>query len=208
MRIEKEERVDGTDYKYSSEWINKLEPLDHWKLYWFQQKWISNKIAKGSKILEIGVGSGFCANYLSSKGYIVTTFDIDPEKKPDIIGNIVQFNSILNYEAILAFEVFEHIPYDKFIATLINIRKNTNKIFFSVPINKVRLIDLEIRLPLIKRINFSIYYPIFAIKESHHFWEVGFKGYDLKRIKKDICLAGFKVLETKSYKAKMYFEIQ
>ena len=34
-------------------------------------------------VLEIGVGSGFTANYLRSRGVQVTTLDIDHEKEPD-----------------------------------------------------------------------------------------------------------------------------
>jgi len=114
MEIEKTSVDSGTTYRYSSSWIYHLESADHWYLYWHQQKLMEGELKAGDRILEIGVGSGFTANYLRSKGYDVTTLDIDEEKKPDIHANIVTYDFPKDYDHVLAFEVFEHIPFNKF----------------------------------------------------------------------------------------------
>ena len=91
-------------------------------------------VNKGETLLEIGVGSGFAANYLKSKGVHVTTLDIDKEKQPDIAANIVQYSFPNQYEHISAFEVFEHIPFMEFKNVITKIgcvcKKN---LFLSVP---------------------------------------------------------------------------
>ena len=69
-------------YIYNSAWTKKLESLEHWNYYWHQQKIMQNFVLyRGEDFLEIGVGSGFSANYCRSKGAKVTTLDIDQEKK-------------------------------------------------------------------------------------------------------------------------------
>jgi len=69
-------------FYYESEWIHKLETKEHWNSYWIQQKLIEEFVHKDENLLEIGVGSGFCSNYLKSRGFSITTLDIDKDKKP------------------------------------------------------------------------------------------------------------------------------
>ena len=85
------ETIRGVEYKYSAEWIYDLESEEHWRLYWNQQKLMQNKVSSGDNVLEIGVGSGFTANYLKSKSINVKTLDIDRGKKPDIVANLVEY---------------------------------------------------------------------------------------------------------------------
>ena len=96
----------GITYNYSSDWIYKLENELHWMYYWKQQEQLSQILHPGESILEIGVGSGFTSNYLKAKGYRVTTIDIDEEKKPDIVANIVTHNFADKFDHVIAFEVF------------------------------------------------------------------------------------------------------
>ena len=91
MHDEKKQIVNGIIYRYSTSWIYKLETEQHWRLYWHQQKLMEGKVKPGDSVLEIGVGTGFTANYLRSKGVNVTTLDIDADKKPDIVANIVTY---------------------------------------------------------------------------------------------------------------------
>jgi 16S rRNA A1518/A1519 N6-dimethyltransferase RsmA/KsgA/DIM1 with predicted DNA glycosylase/AP lyase activity len=85
------EVIDGVEYAHpSSEWTKKLEKEFHWQLYWRQQNVMNNLIQPGDHLLEIGPGSGFTTNYLRSKGIQVTTLDLNPDKKPDIVANIAQ----------------------------------------------------------------------------------------------------------------------
>lgn len=87
----KKERVRGVEYKYSAEWIYDLESEEHWRLYWTQQKLMQGKVSLGDNVLEIGVGSGFTANYLKAKGVNIKTLDIDKGKESDIVANLVEY---------------------------------------------------------------------------------------------------------------------
>ena len=87
----KSKELKNNIYKYGAEWTKHLESCDHWIFYWFQQKIMEGFINKNKSetIIEIGVGSEFTANYCRSKGFNVTTLDIDEAKKPDILANIL-----------------------------------------------------------------------------------------------------------------------
>ena len=127
-----------SNYNYSSKWILGLEQFRRWKLYWFQQKLLNNNISNNDSIAEIGVGTKFTYNYLKNKNYNVTSIDIDKEKEPDVHLNIVDCEPTeLNYDAILAFNIFEHIPYNEFLGTIEKFNlADVNKLFFSIPLNK------------------------------------------------------------------------
>ncbi len=173
------EKVNGVEYTYSSNWIKELESEEHWKLYWQQQKIMQNYLKDNDTILEIGVGTSFTANYLKSKNFSVTTFDIDKEKNPDIVGNIVEYNwNKMNFNHILAFEVFEHIPFDEFKKALIKLKKVLKRnIFISLPINEKILFELEYKIPKLQKNILRIPIAKNKITTKNHFWEIGYDKY-------------------------------
>jgi hypothetical protein len=44
----------------------------------------------------------------------VTTLDFAPGMKPDIVANMLTYEFPNQYDAVMAFEVFEHVPFEKF----------------------------------------------------------------------------------------------
>lgn len=168
----KSERVRGVNYKYSPVWTTDLESEDHWRLYWQQQKIMQHKIHPKDRVLEIGMGSGFTANYLRLKNIEVTTFDIDPGKHPDIVANLVEYQFPEHYDHILAFQVFEHIPFEEFKAVIPKIAKACKKnVFLSIPRNEMTWLHLELRLPKIDKKEFRLTSLRGRVKEPLHFWE-------------------------------------
>lgn len=79
-------------YNFSTDWIHKFENQKHWMHYWHQLNILFSHLSEGDRILEIGVGTRFTSNYLKSKGYHLTTIDIDAKKQPDIVANIVDYD--------------------------------------------------------------------------------------------------------------------
>ena len=193
------------DIAFESTWIHKLETEAHWRSYWLQQKMMQDYLEEGDKILEIGVGSGFCVNYLRSKGYKVVTLDIDEAKKPDIVANICEFELRKSYDHILAFEIFEHFPFENLFNVLTMLRNHTEKyLFLSLPESRL-ISNLNIKIPLLQPISFSIKVPNHRLPRflrkdlslnKYHHWEINYsKECSMKKIKDMFLTSGFITLK-------------
>jgi len=173
--------LDGIEYKYYGDWIHQLESKGHWILYWEQINLVLKELKKGDTLLEIGPGTGFISNYLRSKGFQVTTLDIDERKSPDIVSNIVEYDFPDKYDHILAFEVFEHIPYDKFTEILPKLKKSVRKSFFmSLPRNQKIWLAADMIIPYFRSVSFTYKAKRRKISTDTHFWELDYKNYNLK----------------------------
>ncbi|NBC82524.1 MAG: methyltransferase domain-containing protein [Bacteroidetes bacterium] len=194
-------------YNYSSEWIKKIESPDHWRLYWSQANLTLKYTKPGDRILEIGVGSGFLANYLKSWGYNVTTIDIDKDKSPDITANIVEYDFNESYDFVLAFEVFEHIPFEEFEKIAKKLKKFCKKgIIVSVPRNEKPWLEITVQTILSPR-----KYPVRLtsvrnkLTTDHHFWEIDYKKHSKKKFENVFSKNGFKKLHHESYRATQFY---
>lgn len=191
----KNEIIRGVEYKYSAEWIYDLESEQHWRLYWNQQKLMQNKVISGDKVLEIGVGSGFTANYLKTKGINVKTLDIDREKKPDIVANLVEYQFPERYDHVLAFEVFEHIPFIEFKCVIKKISDVCKKhIFLSVPRNEKVWLQVNFQLPIIGKRKFSFVTLKNKVDEPAHFWEIGDGSVSTNDFEQELFKCGLTIL--------------
>lgn len=196
-------------YNYTSDWIHKLEPEFHWRYYWHQQELISNYLQKDDKILEIGVGTRFASNYLKSRGYNVTTIDIDQNKHPDIVANIVNYEFNQKFDHILAFEIFEHIPFEDFKKTLKNISNNCSKnLFISLPRNEKVWFRLSVDLKIFQLNNFQITTKRHKIKTEFHHWEVDYKNYTKKNIIKIFNENKFSLIKHKKFYSLLFFAFE
>lgn len=149
-------------------------------------------IQAGNRVLEIGVGSGFTANYLRSKGVIVTTLDIDEDKSPDIVANVVTYDFPEQYDCVLAFEIFEHIPFQEFQSVLLNLGTSCSRyLFFSVPRNRKTVLALNVKLPKLKPISFDWKIRRGKLLEPHHFWELDHDGKSITSLERTLHDAGF-----------------
>ena len=206
MRKDSVDTVGGVAYRYSSEWIHRLEGPEHWMLYWYQQKIMEGLLEPGDTVLEVGVGSGFTANYLRAKGMQVTTIDIDAAKQPDIVANLIDYKFSQAYDHVLAFEVFEHIPFEKFQQALQQIHPICRKhLFFSVPRNEKPLFSADLLLPILgkKRIRLSKLRG--RIKESHHFWEVDHGQTTRPRVEETVRDAGYVLARNQKVDAHLFY---
>jgi hypothetical protein len=118
------------------------------------------------------------------------------KKKPDIVGNIAQHDwSLEKFSHVLAFEVFEHIPYEEFQKVLLNLHSVTEYIFMSLPINKKTILELDIKIPKLRKMHFNLSINQNKITTENHFWEVGYKKYNENYIENDFFDRGFQVVE-------------
>jgi len=201
--------VDGIEYIYVSEWIHQLEKEHHWRAYWHQMNLVLPSLEPGDSILEIGPGTGFTSNYLRSKGYRVTTLDIDDKKSPDIVANLVEYSFPDSYDHILAFEVFEHIPFDKFSAILPLLKKAFKKnLFLSVPANYRIWFQAELIIPYFKEVSFCIQTKRRKINTEHHFWELDYKQYTGKYMERTFSEAGLTIVNNPKIKLLRFYQLK
>ena len=204
----KTENVRGVEYKYSAEWIHELESEDHWRLYWNQQKLMEGKVKTGDYVLEIGVGSGFTANYLRSKGVQIKTIDIDSQKKPDITANIVRYQFDELYDHILAFEVFEHIPFPEFKMVLRKICGVCQKyLFLSVPRNEKVWISCILKLPRVGKREFHLITLKRKVTNPAHFWELDDGSVSTQDFEQEIYSNGIKILSKKNCFSRIFYSL-
>ena len=176
-----------------------------------QQNFMNDIISIGDEILEVGVGSGFCSNYLKNKGYSVTTLDIDENKNPDIVGNIVYYKFTKDFDYILAYEVLEHIPFEYLKNTLRKLRTKCRKgLFISIPEYYPIVFSLKLKIPKVKLIEYSFSLPNFIHYNkklsTHHHWEVN-SSYEtrLENIIELFSECGFSTVKFVFFEKKCYF---
>lgn len=144
---------------------------------------------KPKKILEIGIGNSFLADYLRKRGYNVLTYDIDKSLNPDIFGDIRSLKFENNtFDLIVAFEVVEHLKFREFINILSELKRVTNKyVIISVPYETVKIYGYLKIIPKIRPINILVKISEkFFIENKfngQHYWEMGKKGTSLKIVK-------------------------
>lgn len=167
--------------KYSFE---KYVYLTRWISYWYQIKEVLS--LKPEKVLEIGVGDKTVSNYLKNQGINIATLDIDEKLKPDFIGNVLKMPFPDNsFDVLLCAEVLEHLPFEDFEKGLRELKRVTKKyVVLSLP-HFGYTIKFSFKIPLLKEKKFAIKIPI-PIKHrfnGEHYWEMGKRGYTLKRVK-------------------------
>ncbi|MEQ8525114.1 class I SAM-dependent methyltransferase [Gracilimonas sp.] len=192
---------------YSSDWIHKLEGQYNWNLYWHQLDLVLNHsgIEKGSDINEIGVGTGLTSGFLKNKGYRVTTIDIDPEKEPDIVADMTNFD-FPKADMYLGFEVFEHIPFKEAKSVWKQLaQKKVSRIAMSLPYAYRTYLWLEFWSPFFGKKSIHIGRKRNHINAEHHFWELGIESYNTELIIREMKNLGFSVSISYRYRNHHFF---
>jgi len=172
--------------------------IDRWNSYWHQIKEVLD--LKPNSVLEIGIGDKVLGGYLKNNtGINYQSLDIAEDLQPDILGNVENLPFLRpSFDIVCAFEILEHLPFNKFNTTLKELHRVTNKyVIISLP-RWGRYFSIELRLPGLKKIKWHYKANLFPIKHEfngQHYWEIGKKKYPLKLIKKAIKQAGFGIVK-------------
>ena len=149
-------------------------------------------------ILQIGIGNKFLHDYLKKLSINILSADIDQELKPDIIANATQLPFKDNaYDAVVAFEVLEHLPFKDAIYALSELhRVARHKVLLSLP-NINPYFVLNISIPFYGTVR-RLFTHSLSFKENvkvseNHCWEIGLKDYPMNKIKQNIQTAGFSI---------------
>jgi len=141
------------------------------------------------KILEVGKGNGFVSDFFKKANYHMTTFDINPNLEPDIVGNVLDLSSLVQSKPniLLCSEVLEHMEFKYFEQTLEQLRLVSSEyVILTLPrFKKFFGVNIQFRLPKIKAFSMPFFLKIRANKTlgTGHFWEI---DYDSSTSKKRI----------------------
>jgi|SRR3989344_6078797 len=171
-----------TDY-FSSNYEDKRRFMS----YWYQIKEVSD--FHPENVLIIGKGSGLVSEYLKLTGIKAVTLDIDESLKPDVAASVLDMPfGDSEFDVVLCAQVLEHLPYKDFDQAIFEIKRvSKNGAVISLP-HFGPAIRFLFKLPLLPEIKFMVKlpYPKKHKFKEEHYWEIGKRGYPVKKIKKDI----------------------
>jgi ubiquinone/menaquinone biosynthesis C-methylase UbiE len=175
----------------------KYEHLDRWVSYYQQIHEVLS--LRPADALEIGKGSGLVSTVLKSRGVPLTSLDIDPDVKPDVVGSVLELPfPDKRFDVTLCAEVLEHLPFEDFPKALGEIRRVTRRaVVLSLP-HWGWTFWLGFKLPLLPKID--LFWKLTGLMKhppgGEHFWEIGKRGYQLRRVSAAIEAAGFRIRKT------------
>jgi len=165
-----------------------------WMSYWYQIREILG--FKPGSVLVIGKGNGSVAEYLKLAGINITTLDIDENLKPDVIASVLKIPFGENsFDTALCAQVLEHLPYENFSKALSEIKRVVkNDAVISLP-HFGPVIKFCLKIPFLPlfRLMVKLPYPKKHVFKGEHYWEIGKRGYPLKKIKSEIKKSGFSI---------------
>lgn len=159
------------------------------------------------EILEVGIGSGFLSNYLRSRDYAVTTADYDKTLGPDIVCDIRNIPlEDGSFELVMAFEILEHVPYEEALNGIKEMgRISSRYVVLSVPRSCFYFgLSFMFGLPTFhKFMSLGLRLPFFWVSAEYgskeHFWELGRRGFPIRRLVKDIQELGLVLKQRKGH---------
>ena len=178
-------------YKHS------YDHLARWSSYWRQINEVMK--LKPKKVLEIGAGNQTVAGYLKERNILVTALDIDKNLKPDVVASVTDIPLGDNtYDLVLAAQVLEHLPFVDLPKALKEIFRVSRKYaVISLP-QWGRIFQLHIKVPVMPHMKLLWKAPGFKRHRfcaNGHYWEVGKRGYSLRKIKNIFLKNGFKIIK-------------
>jgi len=96
---------------------------DRWNNYWYQIKGV-RMFGEALNVLEIGPGGKIVSGLLSKLGFSVKTLDINKNIEPDYVASADNLPMAdKSFDVVLAAEILEHLPFDKFGKALSEIKR-------------------------------------------------------------------------------------
>lgn len=160
-----------------------------------------SKLIQAPSILEVGKGNGFVSDFFKKANFAFKTFDINKTLEPDLVGNILDLNEVVDFDVdiILCSEVLEHLDFELFEASLEQLSLTTSKyVIITLPeFKKFFGFNLQLRLPKFERFSIPLFLRFRANKElgSGHFWEIDYNENTSRSNVEKVMQKYFKILE-------------
>lgn len=180
--------------------------LAGWRLHSIaEQASLALEIAPRSA-LEIGVGAGISVAMLRAAGVAVTTVDIQPELKPDIVADVRSLPlDDGSHDVVICCQVLEHLPYAELGAALRELRRVARRrLVLSLP-DIERPLCVTLRAPFLGFRRFERSFRArrvdaawrrHRLEEMGHYWEIGVDGIRPRAIESHLASAGFGRIRT------------
>jgi cyclopropane fatty-acyl-phospholipid synthase-like methyltransferase len=165
------------------------DDFKRWSSYWHQIQTIRR--CRPKRVLEIGVGSGVLTWYMRERLKLdVTTVDIDPALRPDVLSDVLELRSRLapaSYDLVCAFQVLEHLPFDRLDAALAALAAVTrDRVVVTLPNNgrtfQMRMEVWRFQLALGRKVGWRRHWRF----DGEHYWEVGTVGHSAREVRRHI----------------------
>ena len=152
---------------------------DRFASYYYQLREIL--ALRPKNLLEVGVGDGVVGNYIKRNTLIsYQNIDIAADLNPDIVGSVLSMPYPDNsFDAVCAFEVLEHLPFEKFETALSELKRVSRKhILLSLP-HFGPPVKFLLKIPFLPEISFAFKIPFMRkqVFNGQHHWEIGKRGY-------------------------------
>ena len=174
------QQVDHTHYQF----LRYSNPA-RFASYYFQLKELF--ASKPQSVLEVGVGDAVIGSYLRTNSKIAyTSFDYAADLHPDIVGDVCAIKlPDASFDVVCAFEVLEHIPFEKFEGAIQEMARVARKrVIISVPhFGPPFLFLCKIPFLPLLRLAFKFPFPRTHAFNGQHYWELGKKGYSPARLR-------------------------
>ncbi len=175
-------------------WLSELH-LSNFHNAYYEYRDTRRCIGDKGRILVVGPGQGLGLTVLRSRGYDVTTYDVDADMKPDHLGSVHDMSLFVDraFDLVIASHVLEHMSFSLLDTALRELSRVARHAIVYLP-----FAGRHIDLALVRRqsthehhllVNFPPFWrrasqtePLFA--GGQHFWEIGVRGISVRSIKR------------------------
>jgi len=160
-----------------------------WASVWHQVDEIIRLQSKN--VLEIGPGPGVFKVVAGLFGVKVETLDLDPHLKPDHVASATALPfPDREYEAVCAFQMLEHLPYDLSLKAFGEMVRVAHKnIIISLPDART-MWPYAFHIPKRGTVAVLVPKPCLGARahtfDGQHYWEINKRGYALKKVTADL----------------------
>lgn len=167
--------------------------------YWYQL-YHTIEVSPES-VLVVGRGSGVTEaliRALTNGRVSSVSLDIDPEKKPDVVGSVTAIPlEGDSFDVVLCCQVLEHIPFGEFEPALREMhRVSRGRVVLSLPHGR-QYFRMSLKLPRLRDMTIILKNPFTKRNwtTGRHLWEIS-RGVSLAEVRAAIEKAGFRIEKT------------